>query len=112
MIFVPTSEAKAYDELAILSVKSDVRPEVRADWDRLMEAIVRQVDPEKHRRIMAEIYPIMWAMNNATFHLINRLPEDDPVDSFNYKRYQLKQQLQREFFPENPLEEVKIGYTQ
>lgn len=111
MILIPSTEAKAYDELAILSVKSDVRPELRADWDRLMEAIVRQVDPEKHQRIMAEIYPIMWAMNNATFHLIDSLPENDPVDNFNYKRFQLKQQLQREFFPENPIAEVKIGYS-
>jgi hypothetical protein len=110
MIFIPCDEAKAYDELSILSVKSQVRPEVRPDWDRLMEAIVRQVDPEKHQRIMAEIYPIMWATNSATFHLVDQVPEDDPVDNFNYRRYQLKQQLQKRFFPDTPQTEQKIGY--
>ena len=111
MIFIPCDEGKAYDELSILSVKSEKRPSVRSDWDRLMEAIVRQVPPEKHKAIMAEIYPIMWAFNSAVFAKVDALPEDDPVDSLNYQRYLMKRQLQERFFPENALTEQKIGYT-
>ncbi len=108
MIDIPFDEAKAYDELSILSVKSERRPEIRADWDRLMAAIIKQVDPAIHSQIMAEVYPAMWAVNSACFAAVDATPDDEPVKNLNQQRYVLKQMLQRRFFPEKTLTEVKL----
>lgn len=108
MIDIPFDEAKAYDELSILSVKAEKRPEIRADWDRLMTAIIAQVPAPIHARIMAEVYPLMWAMNSACFSAVDATPDDDPVKSLNQQRYELKRHLQQRFFPEKALTEVKL----
>lgn len=108
MIKISGSEAIAYDALSILSVKSEKRPEIRVDWDRLMAEIVEQVDPVIHAQIMAQIYPVMWAVNSAIFNEVDKVSKDDPVKNLNDQRFQLKLQLQRRFFPEKPLTEQKI----
>lgn len=118
MIQISVDPGYAYDLLSILSVKSDARPSVRPDWDRLAAEIVSQVEPATHAAIMAEIYPLMWATNSALFHFINRLKETNEAidaretDDLNMRRFRLKQQLQARFFPGEQLAEIKIGYTQ
>ncbi len=114
MIQISVDEAFAYDLLSILSVKSEAKPEVRPDWDRLAAEIARQVP--QHSRIMVEGYPMLWAVNSAVFHRIDDLKKsDDPIDAreidaLNYRRFEIKQMLQKEFFPDSPLTEQKVGY--
>lgn len=116
MIKISIDVAVAYDMLSILSVKSQVRPEVRPDWDRLIAEIVEQVGQEKHDQIMAEFYPVLWAMNSAIFNRTDDLKKtDDPIDareidSLNLERGRVKRTLQSQFFPENALTEQKLGY--
>ncbi len=116
MITISIDEAAAYDLLSILSVKSDARPSVRPDWDRLATEITQQVPAAKHAEIMERAYPILWATNSALFHRINDLKESDQpidareIDALNHRRYEIKQQLQKQWFPDVPLAEVKIGY--
>lgn len=116
MIQISIDEAASYDILSILSVKSDARPSVRPDWDRLIVEIQRQVPAPKHKEIMEQAYPMLWATNSAIFHRINDLKEtDDPIDAreidaLNHRRFEIKQQLQLKWFPETPQAEVKIGY--
>lgn len=117
MIQISVDAALAYDMLSILSVKSQTKPEVRPDWDRLIVEIIRQVGQEKHNQIMKEVYPVLWAINSAIFNRIDDLKKSDQpidareIDSMNYQRFEIKQQLQRRFFPETPLTEQKLGYT-
>ncbi len=73
MIQLSVDEAAAYDMLSILSVKSQTRPEVRPDWDRMIVEIIRQVGQERHDQIMVEAYPILWATNSAIFNQIDAL---------------------------------------
>ncbi len=117
MIQLSIDEAAAYDMLSILSVKSQTKPEVRPDWDRMIVEIIRQVGQERHDQIMVEAYPILWATNSAIFNQIDALKKSDEpidareIDALNYRRFEVKQQLQRQFFPDRPLTEQKVGYT-
>ncbi len=116
MILISVDEALAYDMLSILSIKSQTKPEVRPDWDRMVAEIVRQVGQEKHDQVMGQAYPVLWATNSAIFNRIDDLKKsDDPIeareiDALNYRRFEIKQQLQKQFFPDQPLTEQKLGY--
>lgn len=116
MIKISIDPAVAYDMLSILSVKSAVNPAARPDWDRMIVEIIEQVGQEKHDQVMKEIYPILYAYNSAIFNRIDDLKKsDDPIDAreidaLNLERWRLKRRLQKQFFPEAPLNEIKLGY--
>ncbi len=116
MIQLSVDEALAYDMLSILSIKSQTKPEVRPDWDRMVVEIIQQVGQERHDLIMAQAYPVLWATNSAIFNRIDDLKKSDEpieareIDALNYRRFEIKQQLQKQFFPDKPLTEQKLGY--
>ncbi len=116
MIKISVDPAVAYDMLSILSVKSAANPAVRPDWDRMIVEIIEQVGQEKHDQVMKEVYPILYAVNSAIFNRIDDLKKsDDPIDAreidaLNLERWQTKRRLQKRFFSEEPLSEIKLGY--
>jgi hypothetical protein len=89
-----------------------------ANHRRLETRIGQQVGWDLHCQISQSAeYAELYETNLALFNHIDamktreeQLGDGQKVDQFNYRRYQLKQQVQKRFFPDTPQTEQKIGY--
>ena len=122
MIKVSVDEAYAYDMLAILTVKEEAAPsdESAINRESLWIDILLEVGGDIHAAVMASPeYQRMIEVNQQLFSTIDALKvpmlardAGADIDRLNYQRYLAKRALQEKFFPNTPLTERKVGYTQ
>lgn len=109
-------EAYAFDYLSILEVKYKKNPSSKNETNikNCMINLHKEVKnfPEIHS---SHEYAVLREINQKVFEAIDILKNRDisasVVDNLNYQRFLAKQKLQEKFFPQNNLQEVKIGYS-
>ena len=121
MISLSIGEGYAFDFLSICEVKlsyaktKDDKARMAAQFKFYANLIEEQVGGPKYGAVRASIEyaklkdtnkTIFDTINNAKIYTINALT----VDSLNIVRFKLKQEIQRKFFPDKPLNECKLGY--
>jgi len=117
MINLAVSEAYAFDYLAILQIKCEIDP--KKNFGNYAACVTRVIDElgdnELWNRVMNSIqYKKLYEANRKTFEAVEDAKEDGVlasyVDKCNYERYLAKKALQEKFFPEEKLNEKKLGY--
>ena len=120
MIKISLDEAYVFDMLSILDLKKDKSINTKdhqkhiENYNRLHQDILDHIGNKKLKQIIRSIhYKSLMQTNIKVFQLVEKAKEDKGIasiiDSTNYKRFILKNKLQKKFF-KNSLKEVKIGY--
>lgn len=107
----------AFDFLSILEVKyhkagTDVN---KLNWQSTYAELQSQVGVAKMDQIEAsQEYSDLYWVNDRLFDLVDAVKKDPclgkKLDDCVYERYLAKTELQKRFFPESQLIEIKIGY--
>jgi virulence-associated protein VapD len=120
MIKISLDEAYVFDMLSILDLKKDKSIDTKdhqkhvKNYNRLHQDILDHIGNKKLKQIIGSIhYKNLMQTNIKVFELVEKAKEDkgiaSAIDNTNYKRFILKNKLQKKFF-KNSLKEVKIGY--
>ena len=120
MIKISVDESFGYDLLSIAQVKyrKTVSNATLANLSRLLEEMATQVESSIHAQILSSPeYASLKQANQDLFDIFDemKLPGktecfDLKADRLNYRRHECKIALQKRFFPNSPLTEVKLGY--
>ena len=120
MIHISVDESFGYDLVSIAQVKFLKSPSnaTIANLERLLGEMENQIDPLLHKQILSS--PEYADLREANLYLFDIFDEmkrpgktecfDLKADRLNYRRHECKIALQKRFFPNNPLTEVKLGY--
>lgn len=119
MITLDLSESYCYDMLAILAVKLNqtLDDKTRVEYIRMSDRIAAQV-PNHQEVVRSPEYNRLYEVNREMFVRIDELKQRKPtgedaqyIDDRVYARFKAKQALQARWFPDQPLTEIKYGYT-
>jgi len=120
MIKISVDESFGYDLRTIAQIKfqKSGSETARKNLRRISEELSSQIDIETHERVLASgEYTDLKQANLDLFNIFDemKLPGktecyDLKADRLNYRRHECKMALQKRFFPNNPLTEVKLGY--
>ena len=117
MIKISVDEATAYDMLSILALKilngskEAERPHL---W--LSVELEQQIGHRHYQIVSSPEYEALFQANERVFERINAIKvleeagDATYIDQQNYQRYLCKKRLQKSFFSESKLTEVKLGY--
>lgn len=119
MIQISVDEGVAFDMLSILEVKANRGGVTHKAITQLNKEIASAIGEDLFTRIMAsDEYSSLYNTNATLFDLIDdikvrgeQLGDAIRVDELNRRRYQGKRALQSSFFPDNPMNEIKLGYS-
>ena len=118
MINILVDESHAFDYLAIFEVKHKIDPtnkEKELNFKKCRNYLKNQIkNNEFFESIMSsEEYKDCFETNYLTFQAVNDAKTDKVkasyVDKCNYRRFLIKQRIQKKFF-NSKITETKIGY--
>lgn len=120
MIKISVDESFGYDLRTIAQIKfqKSGSETARQNLRRISEELSTQIDLCIHGRIIdSQEYADLKQANLDLFNIFDemKLPGktecyDLKADRLNYRRHECKMALQKRFFPNSPLTEVKLGY--
>ena len=114
MINLLTSEAYAFDYLAIFEIKYDKGITTGDAFLQVRNDLAKQIGRQKYIEVYDSIeYKELYKVNAQVFDLVekaktNQIPAK-AVDDGNYARYLAKKALQARFWPNTVLSEVKTN---
>lgn len=120
MIKISVDESFGYDLLSIAQVKyRKVASEATiANLLRISRELFSQIDFDTHAIVLdSKEYAELKQANQDLFDIFDEMKRPDKAecydlkaDRLNYRRHECKMALQKRFFPNSPLTEVKLGY--
>lgn len=120
MIKISVDESFGYDLLSIAEIKHGKSPSYTTlnNSDRLRQELRLHLGLPIHGQVLeSPEYASLKQANQDLFDIFDemKLPGktecfDLKADRLNYRRHECKIALQKRFFPNSPLTEVKLGY--
>ena len=113
MINLPVDYAYAFDYFAILEIKYVKNIIPRNTFAEVAGAIAAQVGNKTFMQIINSAeYANLHTANSKTFDAVDKAKKDEVkasyVDQCNTERFLAKRALQKKFFPEYDLKEIKM----
>jgi hypothetical protein len=114
MIYLPVDESYAFDYLAILMTKAANGLEVQADLAQVTFVLKNQIGDQAFSDVLesSEFNQLCYA-NNVTFEMVEKAMSDkckaSDVDRSNQARMAAKAALQKRFFYDHPMQELKTA---
>jgi hypothetical protein len=116
MMTLPVDPGFFFDFMSIQEVKLDLNRTAQnaTNWRVTHVAAVAQLGDDRVEEILnSDEYVALYAINREVFDAVDKAKTDavtaSQVDALNYRRYQVKQILQKRFF-ETEATEQKVGY--
>lgn len=114
MISLLVDECYAFDYLSILEVKKNIDPEKnKKAWEECFYYLEKQL-PNLFKVILSsKEYTELYNANLLTFNAVDKARSGGDisakeVDDFNILRYNKKLSLQKKYFSENVVREIKL----